>query len=440
MKKTANLARRDAGISLGVVILLVLVTMVLCFAALALWARKAELNAEKKRLNAIKQSELAAAEDIRKAQMEGVLPTGIGPREGEDTVLSGTMSSDAVRALRGRLFEPRPGDPPVPESVVGYREDQFSTFQSVLTELGSRVSLLNLRYQRAELDAKLAKAYFEAKTAARPEILKDREQLKSRLQQMIQDLNSRVTEISTKFNENKAGLTAQVDKLKGEIELAEAEFRDHERRETGKIRKMQHDLDQMRQKEVIKHRVNVAHGKVLKPDVSQKNAFIDLGSRERVRPGLRFVAARMGKEGKFEFKALLEVKKVWLETSEVAIVKAYPDGGPVIEGDLIINPFYNPRRPVIVAFAGHTGDRAFNLRLPDNNPKPLRLSAREAANRIKEIGSEPRMTVTLDADFVIFTEVSSTDTTRDAWPDYKKAVLLEIPLADAADYYEFLGG
>src|SRR5262245_66450261 len=119
----------------------------------------------------------------------------------------------------------------------------------------------------------------------------------------------------------------------------------------------------MKQKEVIKHRVNVAHGKVLKPDVAQKNAYIDLGSRERVVPGLRFMAARMGKEGKFEYKALLEVKKVWLETSEVAIVKAYEGGGPVIDGDMIVNPFYNPRRPVIIGFAGHTGDRAFNLRL-----------------------------------------------------------------------------
>jgi len=48
--------------------------------------------------------------------------------------------------------------------------------------------------------------------------------------------------------------------------------------------------------------------------------------------------------------------------------------------------------------------------------------------------------VTLDVDFVLFTEVSSTETTRDAWPDYRKAVLLEIPIADAADYYEFIGG
>jgi hypothetical protein len=56
------------------------------------------------------------------------------------------------------------------------------------------------------------------------------------------------------------------------------------------------------------------------------------------------------------------------------------------------------------------------------------------------MGSEARTSVTLDADFVLFTEVTTENTTRDSWPDYRKAVLLEIPIADAADYYEFLGG
>jgi hypothetical protein len=425
--------RPDRGVTLGVVILLVFVAMALSFVALTMWAKKSELNREKTRLQALKQAEEAAALTIKEQEKQGIDPTGLGPKDGDETVLSAETSANAVSTRRDVLFK---GSTANPE----YLADQFGTFQNLITEMSGRISSLMIKHQRAELDARLAKAFVETKTTARPEILKDREQYKARLQQMIKDLTERINEATAKGNESKAGLQAQVDKLKGEKELAEAEFRDFERRETGKIRKMRNDLEQMRTKEVIKHRVNAAHGRVLKPDVAQKNAYIDLGSRERVVPGLRFVAARMGKEGKFEYKALLEVKKVWLETSEVAIVKAYEGGGPVIDGDLIVNPFYNPRRPVIVAFAGHTGDRAFNLRLPDNNPKPLRLSAKEAANRIKEIGSEARMNVTLDADFVIFTEVSSTDTTRDAWPDYKKAVLLEIPLADAADYYEFLGG
>ena len=433
-----KLARRDRGITLGVVILLVLVTMVLSAGALALWARKAELNREKTRLGELKKFEEAAAIALKEKQVIGLAPTGLAPKEGSDEVLSAENALAAVTKRRTEnVFKTGAGDS---ENLVAYREERYGTFQSLIAEMARRVSLLQIRHQRAEVESRLAKTYLESKSAGRPDILKQREAYKVTLAGLIKELSERINDATTKFNENKAALTAQVDKLKGDIELAQAEFRDFERKETGKIRKMRNDLEQMKQKEVIKHRVNIAHGRVLKPDVAQKNAYIDLGSRERVVPGLRFMAARMGKEGKFEYKALLEVKKVWLETSEVAIVKAYEGGGPVIDGDLIVNPFYNPRRPVIIGFAGNTGDRAFNLRMPDNNPKPLRFSAREAANRIKEMGSEARMNVTLDADFVLFTEVSSNDTTRDSWADYRKAVLLEIPIADAADYYEFLGG
>jgi len=437
MMKTAKLARRDSGITLGVVILLVLVTMVLCFGALTQWAKKTELNREKIRLQALKTAEQNIAVELAKQQADALAPTGLGPKEGVEEALAGDMSAAAVRERRNILFPPGAADP---EYVSAFREDRYGTFQSVLMEMADKVSVLQLKHQRADLEAKLAKAVLEAKTGARPEILKDKEQYKARLLQMIQEITRKIEDVTAKYTESKAGLTAQVDKLKGDIELETAKFRDEERRESGKIKKMRNDLEQMKQKEVIKHRVNIAHGKVLKPDVAQRTAYIDLGSRERVVPGLRFIAARMGREGKFEYKALLEVKKVWMETSEVAIVKAYEGGGPVIDGDMIINPFYNPHRPVVVAFAGHTGDRTFNLRLPENNPKPLRFSAREAANRIKEMGSEPRMSVTLDADFVIFTEVTQDQGSREQWTDYKKAVLLEIPLADAAEYYEFLGG
>ncbi|HEY3227034.1 MAG TPA: hypothetical protein VGK61_08590 [Planctomycetota bacterium] len=439
MNKTGRRTRGDRGISLGLVILLVLVTMILSFSAVASCARHKEILAEKTRLEKAKQAEEALTETLMTAIKNGVKPTGLAPTGEPDNDwiaanMMPTKSEEEVKTRRGVIF--KPGD----EKDEAYREIRYGTLESLLIEMADRIALLQLRYERAKLEADLARAYAEKKTAARPEVLKDKEQFKARLQTMIKEVSDRIAAVDKAYNERKAGLTAQADKLKGEIEQEQAQFREFERRETGRIKKMRNDLEQMKQKEVLKHRVAVAHGKVLRPDTPQKSAFIDLGSRERVVPGLRFLAARIGFQGKFEYKAVLEVKKVWLDTSEVAIVRAIEGMGPVIDGDLIVNPFYNPRRPVIVAFAGHVGDRAFNLRSGENNPKPLRFSAKEAANRIKEMGSEARTSVTLDADFVLFTEVTTENTTRDSWPDYRKAVLLEIPIADAADYYEFLGG
>jgi len=441
MNKSERRVRGDRGISLGLVILLVLVTMVLSFSAVASCARQKEILAEKTRLEKAKQAEEALTETLLTAMKDGITPTGLAPTGVPDNDwiaanVNGQKSVEEVATRRAAIFKA----PLVDEKVGPYLEDRYSTLESLLIEMADRIALLQLRFERAKLEADLARGYAEKKTAARPDVLKDKEQFKTRLQTMIKEVTDKIAVVDKAYNERKAGLSAQADKLKGEIEQEQAQFREFERRETGRIKKMRNDLEQMKQKEVLKHRVAIAHGKVLRPDVPQKSAFIDLGSRERVVPGLRFLAARIGFQGKFEYKAVLEVKKVWLDTSEVAIVSAKEGSGPVIEGDLIVNPFYNPRRPVIVAFAGHVGDRAFNLRSAENNPKPLRFSAREAANRIKEMGSEARTSVTLDADFVLFTEVTNENTTRDSWPDYRKAVLLEIPIADAAEYYEFLGG
>jgi len=62
----------------------------------------------------------------------------------------------------------------------------------------------------------------------------------------------------------------------------------------------------------------------------------------------------------------------------------------------------------------------------------------EATRRIREIGSEVRKDVSLDVDYVVFTEAGS-QKTRESYDPFKKAVFLEIPIADATDIFRFLG-
>lgn len=57
-------------------------------------------------------------------------------------------------------------------------------------------------------------------------------------------------------------------------------------------------------------------------------------------------------------------------------------------------------------------------------------------------GSEVRKDVTLDVDFVIFTEGKSEQggvREPKSYEGYRKAVFLEIPVAEASDIYRFLG-
>jgi len=438
--KTDRPFRRDRGISMTVVNLLVVVAIALSFTAIILWAQSSDLSALQVQLRAEKAWEDGLETRIQQEIKDNLEPTGVALATEELAALTGSKSEEDVRAKRKTILAAKEGDP---VDLAAKREESglYSTLESLLIEQAGRISVIQLRYERAKLEAELAKSYSEIRTTGKPEILRDKEQYKARLQTMIKDMDEKIREVDNNYATRKAALTAQAEQLRTSIEEEQAAFRDFERRETGKIKKIRSDLEQMKQKEVIQHRVNVAHGKILRPDVGQKSGFINLGSRDRVTAGLRFKVARLGREGKFEWKADIEVKKVWIDTAEVAILRAYEGAGPVIDGDLIVNPFFNPKRPVVVAFAGHVGDRAFNLRSPENNAKLLRLSAKEAANRIREMGSEARMTVGLDADFVLFTEVNAgPETSREAFPDYRRAIQLEIPIADAAEYYDFLGG
>jgi hypothetical protein len=173
----------------------------------------------------------------------------------------------------------------------------------------------------------------------------------------------------------------------------------------------------------------MSFGKLLEPDIPQKMAFIDMGSRERIKPGMKFLVARWGKQGGFDYKGEVEVKKVWMTYSEVSITDVFNAEVPMVDGDMLVNPLFNPRRSVVVCFAGER--RMHQLKFP---------TVVEAANRIREMGGTVRDTVTLDCDYVIFTEDSKSPGRReDKYPNFGKAVLLEVPVAEAKEVFRFLG-
>ena len=112
--------------------------------------------------------------------------------------------------------------------------------------------------------------------------------------------------------------------------------------------------------------------------------------------------------------------------AEVAVIEVYnPKERPIVDGDLIVNPLFSKERPLVVASVGE--DRPTKLYASD-----------EASRRITEMGSVVRKDITLDLDYVIFTE-SKKDKDRTSYDAFRKAVFLEIPIAEAKDIYRFLG-
>jgi hypothetical protein len=191
--------------------------------------------------------------------------------------------------------------------------------------------------------------------------------------------------------------------------------------------KLQSELEDQKVKEVIRLEITTAHGKILNPDVPNRGAFIDIGSRDRVVPGLKFIVAKRGSQGKFEFKGKIVVKKVWMTYAEVAITDLYTHEFPIVDGDLILNPLFHRQRPVVVHLLG------------EREPRLLRpnWNFNEASRRIIEIGSEVREKLTLDVDFIIRTEVGKSGS-WDNVDGFSLAVLLGLPIEEASEIFKFL--
>jgi hypothetical protein len=280
--------------------------------------------------------------------------------------------------------------------------------------------------KQLEIDLDVAKMQAANRVAISPEYPKRPTEMRDQLIKAIQKVGEERTAEDAQYNTRKTKFTE--DRAKAEMEIAaEVEkYAADEIKINNEIRELKRQLEELKVKEIISHNITFVHGKILNPDLPNKTAFIDIGARERVVPGLKFLVGRRGTQGSFSFKGKVEVKKAWMTYCEVSIIEVYdPKERPVVEGDLLVNPLFSKDGPVRVAFVG------------EERPVRLRYSVDEATRRIKEIGSDVGK-VGLDVDYVIFTEGTSSKP-RESYEDFKKAVFLEIPIAEASEIFRFLG-
>jgi len=437
-----RLRRRDAGISMILVIVLVVFTLIISVVAAVFWAnyKDAQRRAEKIR----RETEHQEAEIQAVTQQIAKVNEATGLPLGEEGRLSAPRANEAMKKWRDEyvsvgalekypLVAPLAGERP---QVKKEDADKFTrardessymrTLQALINPAIARTNHYKNRMEQLELDLVSAEAQKKSREAVAPEIPKKKEEMIATLQSSIAKLNEQIASEKTLYNERKTKFNEDKTKAEQEIAVEVEKYAADEIKINNEIRELKRQLEELKVKEVIKHEINFVHGKIIKPDVPNKVAFINIGSRERVVPGLKFLVGNRGVQGKFEYKAKIEVKKAWMTYCEVAIIESYDRDRPVVEGDGIVNPLFSKDRPIILAFVG------------EERPLRLRYSVDEATRRIKEIGSEVRKDVSLDVDYVVFTEAGS-QKTRESYDPFKKAVFLEIPIADATDIFRFLG-
>jgi hypothetical protein len=173
-------------------------------------------------------------------------------------------------------------------------------------------------------------------------------------------------------------------------------------------------------------------GKVLKVDYAKRIAYINIGSDLRVRKGLKFLAARRGKKYKYEYIAELEVKRTNRTWSVVSIIEVFNKKRPLQDGDLIVNPLFNPYGPLEIAF------------IPCE-ALGLKYSQSEATRRIREMGNKVVDIVSPTTNLAIL--MASPDPTererqREIYEDtdnFKFAQCFGIPVLEAYEAFRFIG-
>lgn len=198
--------------------------------------------------------------------------------------------------------------------------------------------------------------------------------LEGRVQQQISQFTGQATELQGRFEELKKSHGDTEAKWEQNVKTFEASLNELKDKNTERLNTAQAEINKLKSDSGEKQsRINTlvqslekfrpsqdpmavlkdSDGKVLRVLPEESVAYINLGKKDRVTPGLTFaVYSPLGgvdKEGKG--KGTLEVVNVMSDASECRIT-GMETGNNIIEGDLIANPVYDKNRRFTFAVAG----------------------------------------------------------------------------------------
>lgn len=420
-----------AGIAAIWVILMVTSTVVLIPLAVLSFV---QYNETQEYLEYIKdfQKELLDTETALTKSLPSLIPaTGFGL--GEDGKLPEKKLTDFRNAWRTQLLPIDPG---------------ASDYTSINNNFAKRINNSTLYYNINELAqlsmyrvalAKQLQIFFTERkkiVEQRVKVIADMKpgfsdhaaKLLPKIQQWMAEVQTKMRDDQDKFNARKAEIDAEMEKIKT---VVDEEPRKHER-VMARLKKewdeqMSHFKTLLKTRDEVKFSVGRAHvqGHLVAPNIDNKIAWIDIGSKHRVVNGMHFLVGKRGEKNNFSFKAEIEVKQAYLTTAEVEIMKIFDHDVPVVDGDIIINPMMNKYRPLVLCLSGA------------DKPTGHRFSIQEATRRLTEYGNEVIPMCDTRVDILLWTDYKPGES--EFTPEYWKAVELGIPIARAKELYKFLG-
>ncbi|MBI3099341.1 MAG: hypothetical protein HYY93_14040 [Planctomycetes bacterium] len=296
-----------------------------------------------------------------------------------------------------------------------------TTLEDVAARSSERLFLAEMSLSRAQYEEKCA----QKSLAAAKEFYNDVDRKKSDLISSLQNVR---TEVNSKVDAQRTLLDGRITELQDIRDKADADRQEATNKHNARLLRLNNDLirakstvEGFRRKEAVVREIIEIQGHLMHPDATSGFAYIDLGENEEVRPGLKFRVLRPDVAGTRRLVGEVEVKRVFEHMSEVSMTRTLDWRNPMIEGDLIANPFYRKGRAVRVALAGKF------------TPDVSRFSREEAARRIERSGAAVETKPSVYTDFVIIGSEVEGD------PTFDTAAQIGVPVVRAVDIQDYLG-
>jgi hypothetical protein len=295
-----------------------------------------------------------------------------------------------------------------------------------LTQPYADLSSLLLKYRQArdEAFAKSASAKDgeeKARQASEETIAKLREENKTALDK-ITELEQKYEDLDNKAKTEKQDLVKQIDQIKDGATSKEVNLNRTINWNLNTIGNLNARIDRL-QREVNKEKTIEdiePDGRLVSLLSSAGRAWIDLGRVNHLRKGLVFRVFQYGKGGKKHYKGRVEVQSVDEKMSEVRIVDEVDELDPIVGGDYVSSPFYDPKAEPVFVLAG----TEFESR---------EVTREGVIAKMQSYGAKIQDKVDLSADFLV--AIKNYENT----PEYKSARDLGVTIIRERDLLEFIG-
>lgn len=338
----------------------------------------------------------------------------LGFMSGSEAKEESALKSDQIRELKQetqqqqqtiedlvQLITGQPGSAEVAVKVANDAYQQINEQGKLAPELvnaTTQIARLNEEIQQRqrqieELEKKLQaqeEAIEDLKAAHAKAIEKltaEKKELVSQLEAESAKREEALAQAEKEFKNKIASMQDRVKEMERQIERLILERQDRDKR----IRKLNQELGKVKRGKDVET-VNEADGQIEKVAQNADICYINIGSKDRVKPGLTFAVYQQGSAGKGEPKGRIEVLNVSENFSECKILSE-DEQTPIVVGDVVANLAFDPTREYTFVVKG-----LFDLH---GTGQPSKYGREEIRDAIQKFGGQVKDEIDIQTDFLV---------------------------------------